>query len=80
MADLAQYPAPGKRRETVRTLLPGERVLTIVETHSYWICPVWWGVAAMIGVAPRDRGAGLTQAKSGACVAFVGICRPVPPV
>ena len=38
------------------------------------------GAAAMIGVAPRDRGAGLTQAKSGARSAFVGICRPVPPV
>ena len=53
-------------------------LLAITEIHSYWICPVWWGVAAMIGVAPGDRGAGLTQAKSGACVALLGICRPVP--
>ena len=51
--------------------------VSISEIHSYWICPVCWGVAAMIGVALRDRGAGLTQLKSGAWSAFVGICRPV---
>ena len=34
----------------------------------------------MIGVPPGDRGAGLTQLKFGACVALLGICRPVPPV
>ena len=34
----------------------------------------------MMRVAPRDRGAGLTQLKFGVWCAFVGICRPVPPV
>ena len=34
----------------------------------------------MIGGGPWDREAGLTQLKSGACVALLGICRPVPPV
>ena len=34
----------------------------------------------MMWVAPRDRGAGLTQLKFGVWCAFVGICRPVPPV
>ena len=34
----------------------------------------------MMWVAPRDRGAGLTQLKFGVWIAFVGICRPVPPV
>ena len=29
-------------------------------------------------MAPRDRGAGLTQLKYGVWSAFVGICRPVP--
>ena len=55
-------------------------LLTIIENHSYWICPVWWGAAAMIGVARWTGGAGLTRAKSGVWSAFVGICRPVPPV
>ena len=48
-------------------------------THSGW-CPVSLGVTAMMRVAPRDRGAGLTQLKFGVWIAFVGICRPVPPV
>ena len=63
-------------------------LLTIIETpqsrsvnftHSGG-CPVSLGVTAMMRVAPRDRGAGLTQLKFGVWIAFVGICRPVPPV
>ena len=34
----------------------------------------------MMGVAPWTGGAGLTRLKFGVWIAFVGICRPVPPV
>lgn len=43
-------------------------------------CPVFWVATAIMWVAPLDRGAGLTQLKSGVWSAFLGICRPVPPV
>ena len=63
-----RYPCPSGQPDP-------EVLLTIIEIHSYWICPVCWGVAAMIEVAPRDRGAGLTRVKSGAWSAFVGSTR-----
>ena len=64
---------------TLLTIIETPQSRSLKFTHSGW-CPVSLGVTAMMRVAPRDRGAGLTQLKFGVWIAFVGICRPVPPV